>query len=59
MQGNRKFWKAIDDSHDTTNIAKVQGAVGDEAPLDFNLPSVKVKFDFDKDGNVVDINRVV
>ena len=37
--GDAKFWKAIDDSFDTKEIAKVQSHVGDPEPTNFQLKS--------------------
>lgn len=45
----------MDNSNDIKNVEKVQKAVGDDAPTNFNLRDTKVEFIEDKDGNVVDV----
>lgn len=55
--GDAKFWKAIDDSFDTKEIAKVQTHVGDPEPTSFQLKShSKVELELDSNGNVVDVH---
>lgn len=36
----------------------MQSKIGDERPTDFSINVAKVKFDFDKDGNVVDMHHI-
>ena len=47
----------MDDSNDPENVKRVQGKIGDDEPSNFNLKNAKIHFEFDKDGNVVDIHR--
>lgn len=54
-KGEKTFWKALDNSNDIKNVEKVQKAVGDDAPTDFNFRDTKIEFIEDKDGNVVDV----
>lgn len=54
-KGQKKFWKALDDSQDPENIERLQKKLGDNSPQDFSLRDNKMQFVFDKDGNVVDL----
>ena len=39
MVGDAKFWKAIDDSFDSQEVAKVQRQLGDPEPTNFKMRS--------------------
>jgi len=39
-------------------VRKVQEKVGDQNPLDFALRNNQVKYTFDKNGNVIDIQQI-
>jgi hypothetical protein len=55
--GDAKFWKAIDDSFETSEIAKVQTQLGDPEPTNYNMRShSKVELQVDRDGKVVDVH---
>ena len=55
-KGEANFWKALDDSNSTENIEKVQKKITSGDPIDFRLRNNKMEFEFDKDGNVVDLH---
>lgn len=56
-KGENRFWKALDNSNDPANIERVQGQIGDENPLSFELRHGKIEFEYDKDGNVTYLHR--
>lgn len=54
--GDARFWKAIDDSFESTEIAKVQKHVGDSEPTQFELRTSKVELEVDSEGRVVNVH---
>lgn len=54
--GDARFWKAIDDSFESTEVAKVQRHVGDPEPTQFELRTSKVELEVDSEGKVVNVH---
>lgn len=53
--GDARFWKAIDDSFESSEVKKVQLHVGDSEPNAFELRTSGVELEV-KDGKVVDVH---
>jgi hypothetical protein len=54
--GDARFWKAIDDSFESTEIEKVQRHVGDPEPTTFDLRTSSVELEFHPDGKIADVH---
>lgn len=53
--GDARFWKAIDDSFEKTEIEKVQRHIGDPEPTTFELRTSEVQLEFKPDGKIADV----
>lgn len=54
--GDARFWKAIDDSFESTEIEKVQKHIGDPEPNNFELRKSVVDLEFHPDGKIADVH---
>ena len=54
--GDARFWKTIDDSFDQSEVEKIQKYLGDEEPTAFEVRPSKVEFEYDREGNIKDLN---
>lgn len=55
--GDARFWKAIDDAFDKSEIEKVQKHVGDSDPTNFEIRPSSVEYEFSKEGDkIVDVH---
>lgn len=55
-KGEANFWKALDDSNEGENVEKVQKKISTGEAADFRLRENKMEFEFDGEGNVVDLH---
>lgn len=54
--GDARFWKAIDDSFEASEIKNVQTHIGDPEPNNFELRKSKIELSFKPDGTIADVH---